>query len=74
MTLVITLSELVGVVLFLLMINVGLYSAIRTAIRQSKCKHSQGVTESQACDAYCNACGKNLGFIGTWRDKQKERV
>lgn len=38
---------------------------------QSNCKHDEGVNETSACDAVCKECGKNLGFIGTWRDKHK---
>lgn len=38
--------------------------------RQRRCQHSR-VHETQACDAICAGCGKNLGFIGTWREQQK---
>jgi hypothetical protein len=40
-------------------------------LRQSRCKHDAGVSETSACDAICRKCGKNLGFIGTWREKDK---
>lgn len=33
------------------------------AWRQSRCAH-ESYSETAACDAVCNACGKNLGFIG----------
>jgi hypothetical protein len=36
-------------------------------IQQARCKHDKGVRETSACDAICKECGKNLGFIGTWR-------
>lgn len=36
--------------------------------RQSRCKHLH-FHETGKCDAICSDCGKNLGFIGTWRDK-----
>lgn len=36
---------------------------------QRKCRHDSGVIETQACDAICKKCGKNLGFIGEWRAK-----
>lgn len=39
---------------------------------QATCKHDQGVGETMACDAICRSCGKNLGFIGAWRDAQKK--
>lgn len=38
-------------------------------LEQRVCKHDGGIGETQACDAICHKCGKNLGFIGTWRDK-----
>lgn len=37
---------------------------------QPKCKHLR-VRESMACDAWCRNCGKNLGFIGAWRQKNQ---
>ena len=40
--------------------------------RQAHCSHDGGIGENSACDAICWKCGKNLGFIGTWREKQKE--
>lgn len=44
------------------------------AMRQRRCKHMQ-VFETQACDAICAHCAKNLGFIGNWRAKQpKEKT
>ena len=42
-------------------------------IRQRKCLHTD-VHENGRCDACCRDCGKNLGFIGTWRDKQRATV
>lgn len=36
---------------------------------KAMCKHNAGVTETQACDAICRECGKNLGFIGAWRER-----
>jgi hypothetical protein len=38
--------------------------------KQSRCKHDNCVSETQACDAICNDCGKNLGFIQVWRNKK----
>ena len=38
-------------------------------ITEARCKHDGGVNETSACDAICRKCGKNLGFIGNWRDK-----
>jgi hypothetical protein len=36
---------------------------------QERCRHEQGVRETQSCDAICKQCGENLGFIGQWRKK-----
>lgn len=36
-------------------------------IKQAVCRHEQGVNETNACDAICRNCGKNLGFIDKWR-------
>ena len=38
--------------------------------KQFRCKHDGGYNETQACDAICRRCGKNLGFIGKLRDKK----
>ncbi len=37
--------------------------------RQLRCKH-QSFRETSACDAICNNCGANLGFIENLRSKQ----
>ncbi len=36
--------------------------------RQARCRHEGDIYETQACDAVCRRCGKNLGFIGQWRN------
>ena len=41
--------------------------------RQTRCKHDHGVNETQACDAICRGCGKNLGFIGSWQEKKEKQ-
>lgn len=68
---VITLQDVVGGIflgLFLVAITaISLYNIFKQAI----CKHDDGVNETMACDAICRKCGKNLGFIGTWREKHK---
>jgi hypothetical protein len=40
-------------------------------MRQRKCKHDGRINETQACDAICAKCGKNLGFIGSLRNRGK---
>jgi len=66
-----TISDAVTAVIFAVFLIVALYVGIATWIRQTRCKHSGGVNETQACDAICRECGKNLGFIGTWREKHR---
>lgn len=38
--------------------------------KQKNCNH-KNFRENSRCDAICNDCNKNLGFIGTWREKIK---
>lgn len=44
--------------------------AIPAWVKRVRCKHDSGVRETMSCDAICRSCGKNLGFIGTWRERQ----
>jgi hypothetical protein len=46
-----------------------LSTSIAEWLKQTRCKHNR-VHETRACDAICMSCGKNLGFIGTWREKR----
>ena len=68
---VITLQDIVGVVLLGVFVLVFGFIALTSLVKQTLCKHDGGVNETQACNAICRKCGKNLGFIGTWREKQK---
>lgn len=54
------------VITSVLVIVIGIYDYLR----QRKCPHT-AVHETSSCQAICRHCGKNLGFIGSWRDKQK---
>ena len=64
----------IGDLLTLLVIISTIATAIVVGViqwrKQSRCKHDGGYTETQACDAICRRCGKNLGFIGKLRDKK----
>ena len=64
-----TISDIVGVTILVL---IGItYILINNPdwIKQITCKHEK-YHETQACDAVCSKCGKNLGFIGNlYRDK-----
>lgn len=58
-----------GSVIFIVLLTVLIWN-IPGIIKQRRCKHLR-YRETQACDAICNDCGKNLGFIGSIRDKDK---
>lgn len=64
---VVTVSDILTIALVSVVVLLLLFVQIATYFRQLKCKHDGGVNETQACDAICRKCGKNLGFIGTWR-------
>lgn len=57
----------------LALISVALVAAvvwwIVTTIKQATCSHPK-TYENRGCDAVCQQCGKNLGFIGAWREAQ----
>ena len=57
-----TLSLIVG---FLLIYGL---SSIPGYFKKRRCKH-ESVREDGKGDAWCRACGKNLGFIGNLRKK-----
>ena len=69
---VLSLSDIVGLIVFGLFMFVWAAILLNTKVTQSMCKHDVGVNETMACNAICRKCGKNLGFIGTWREKQNE--
>jgi hypothetical protein len=51
-----------------------LFAVFRLCMHRFKyrnCKHER-VNETQACDAICCNCGRNLGFIETWRSGQPD--
>ena len=58
-----------SVVITILLIS--LIVGVRRFLRQARCQHLD-VNETSACEAICRNCGKNLGFIGTWRDKGRK--
>ena len=66
-----TFSDAVAIVVVLAFALVFGFLWIMTFVEQALCSHDRGVTETQACDAICRKCGKNLGFIGAWREKNK---
>jgi hypothetical protein len=59
-----TISDVIGVVFWAIVIVCLAIHFLRLAWKHGHCKHDGGVTETRACDAICNKCGANLGFIG----------
>jgi hypothetical protein len=47
----------------------AIYISVKQAIKEARCDHKE-YYETRSCDAICKNCGKNLGFIGTLRDKK----
>lgn len=69
---VITLGDVVSIVIGIIAsVSIAAFF-VREWWIQRFCNHDSGVNENQACHAICKGCGKDLGFIGTWREKQGE--
>ena len=66
-----TLRDVLFVAMLLSALLVVFCMWVTTAFREWRCPHTSGVNETSACDAICRRCGKNLGFIGTWREGKK---
>lgn len=64
-----TISDVIHVVIVGILLLVFGVLHLTTWITQRRCRHDKGVGETSACDAICRSCGKNLGFIGSWRAK-----
>ena len=62
-----TLTDLIFLAIIGLCFLLGAAIKLYALWIQWRCKHDGGVGETMACDAICRQCGKNLGFIGTWR-------
>jgi hypothetical protein len=67
---VVTFGDIFGLIAFAVFLLIAACYYIKEAWKQSRCKHDDGVNETMACDAICRKCGKNLGFIGNWRNKK----
>lgn len=63
---------MLGLLVLFLVFCVIFVLELRIARRQSKCSHDR-VWEDRQCRAICHECGKNLGFIKTWRDAQNSQ-
>ena len=64
----------IGDILVLVMIALSIATVTIIGViqwyKESRCKHDGGYNETQACDAICRRCGKNLGFIGKLRNNK----
>jgi len=65
---ILTISDLIGCAFVSLILVVLSVKQASEWIKQRRCNH-ESVRETMACDAVCNKCNKNLGFIGSWRKK-----
>lgn len=70
---VITLGDMLALGIFVFCVLVVILVTVAKAIRQGRCPHDGGVHETQACDAICRQCGKNLGFIGSPLNRQRRQ-
>lgn len=58
--------------LFLIIFIIAAALTAREMMKQWRCSH-ESFRETSACDAICNNCGKNLGFIGTVRERRASK-
>ena len=66
---VVGIGDVVAMCAFAVFIGVWLVVSGIDAIKQFRCKHDGGVSETSRCHALCRKCGKDLGFIGNYRKK-----
>jgi hypothetical protein len=62
-------KALFGLIIGVLILLVIFLCGLPKIIKQCFCKHLC-YRETRSCDAICNNCNKNLGFIGRIRDKK----
>jgi hypothetical protein len=68
-----TIGDAISLFVFLAIAVLLLLAISIDKIKQWRCKHFGFVRENHSCDAICCKCNKNLGFIGTWREMEKQR-
>jgi MFS superfamily sulfate permease-like transporter len=66
---VVTIGDIVVGVIFGIFLVTFIFLAIKQGIKEVLCKHDGGVSETRACEAICHKCGKNLGFIGSYKER-----
>ena len=63
---------IIALVILTVFVAIIAFVSLAQSFKQWRCKHEKyGYRETMACDAVCNNCGKNLGFIGTIREQRK---
>lgn len=70
MTFMFTISDVLYFAFIIALALLGLWLYVPIWWRQWNCKHDGNVNETRACEAICRQCGKNLGFIGAWRERR----
>jgi hypothetical protein len=65
-----TIGDLLTLLVIISTIATAIVIGVIQWYKESRCKHDGGYNETQACEAICRQCGKNLGFIGNWRNKK----
>lgn len=71
---VITISDILAIIVLISIAALFLIVMLPIWIKSFRCSHDGGVSETSACDAICLKCGKNLGFIGSWKEKNDNRI
>lgn len=72
MIFVITIGDIIFLGVIATIITVALVIGVRSYIVQRRCKH-ETYGETAACQAVCHDCGKDLGFIGLVRARDRKR-
>ena len=65
---VITFGDVFGLIALAVFFVIVGYFCTKDSWKKLRCSHDGGVNETMACDVICKKCGKNLGFIGKWRE------
>lgn len=66
-----TIGDAVGLAVLIVIVLAGFVVTAIGATRAALCKH-MNYRENRSCNAICNNCGKNLGFIGSVRRHAQE--
>jgi hypothetical protein len=68
-----TLNDIVVYGSLAIIVLIGAIMTIRTAVKQRFCPHDT-YRETMQCNAICRNCGKDLGFIQPWRERDRKRL